>query len=293
MKKIYVTTWVIALLFLSLASFSQGACPGPNPPAIRHVTYFINGQQVCAIYVENMMPNSPVTLFGAGLTIIPTASGTSVTTDATGFACYIYPCNKVPVRITSCNTPGCCSSLVPAATILPVRLTRFSSRLVNDKTVTLDWTSVTELNSNQYVIERSNDGKNFEAIGELAAFGNSARAINYQFTDKLLNPGAYFYRLNQVDADGKSEFSRVVYVNSGKGSGRVTAVFPNPFRQEIQLIGITTGDLNSKNVLLFNTAGQQVGYRISGSNAISINESNPKGIYILKVKDQTYKLIKQ
>ncbi len=293
MKKIYSFSWVITLLFFSLTASSQSACPGPNPPVIKHVTYFINGQQLCAVYVENMMPNSPVTLFGPNLSIIPTASGTSVSTDATGFACYIYPCNQTPIRITTCNIPGCCSSLVPAATILPVRLIRFSSRLLNDNTVSLDWTSVTELNSNKYVVERSSDGRNFEAVGTLTASGNSASAINYQFTDKLATSGAYFYRLNQVDIDNKKEYSKVVYVNSGKGSGRITSVFPNPFRQDVQLVGLTAGDLNSKNIRLFNTAGQQVNYRVSGANAIAIDESNPKGVYILKVKDQTYKLIKQ
>lgn len=293
MKKIYLLSWVMTLLLFSLGANSQNFCPGPNPPVIRHISYFVNGHEICAIYVENMLPNAPVTLFGSGLTIIPSASGTVVVTDASGFACYIYDCTKNPVRISSCDIPGCCSSPVPVRTILPVRLTRFNSRLLNDNSVSLDWTSVTELNSNKYVVERSSDGRNFVAVGTLNSAGNSARAINYQFTDKLSVPGAYFYRLNQVDIDGKSEYSKVVYVNSGKNSGRITSVFPNPFRQDIQIIGITAGDLNSKNVRLFNAAGQQVGYRISGANAIAIDDNNPKGIYILKVKDQIYKLIKQ
>lgn len=293
MKKIYLLSWVMTLLLFSLSVNSQIVCPGPNPPVVRHISYFINGQQICAIYVENMLPNAPLTLFGPGLTLIPTASGTVVVTDASGFACYIYDCTKTPVRISSCAIPGCCSSLVPAVIILPVRLTRFNSRLLNDNSVSLDWTSVAELNSNKYIVERSRDGRNFEAVATLNSAGNSARAINYQFTDKLSVPGAYFYRLNQVDIDGKSEYSKVVYVNSGKNSGRITSVFPNPFRQDIQIVGITAGDLNSKNVRLYNTAGQQVGYRVSGANAIAMDDNNPKGIYILKVKDQIYKLIKQ
>ncbi len=293
MKKIYLLSWVMTLLLFSLSANSQIVCPGPNPPVVRHISYFVNGHEICAIYVENMLPNAPVTLFGPGLTLIPSASGTVVVTDASGFACYIYDCSKTPVRISSCDIPGCCSSPVPVRTILPVRLTKFNSRLLNDNSVSLDWTSVTELNSNKYVVERSSDGRNFEAIATLNSAGNSVRAINYQFNDKLSVPGAYFYRLNQVDIDGKSEYSKVIYVNSGKNSGRITSVFPNPFRQDIQIVGITAGELNSKNVRLFNMAGQQVGYRVSGANAIAIDDNNPKGIYILKVKDQIYKLIKQ
>lgn len=294
MKKIYLTSGLvfIALLFTQ-KNFAQAACPGPTPPVVRNYTYVINGQQVCAVYVENMMHNSPVTLFGPGLSVIPTVSGTPVTTDATGFACYIFPCNQTPVRVTTCNVQGCCSALVPAASILPVRLTKFTARLLNDNTVSLDWTTVAELNSNKYVVERSVDGKNFTAVGELAAAGNSASSLSYKFSDKLPAPSGYFYRLNQVDIDGKNEYSKVVYVNSGKSKGTVTSVFPNPFQSDVQLVGITPADLNSKNVRVFNIAGQQVRYRISGANAIAIDDNNPKGIYILKVNEQTFKLVKQ
>ncbi len=293
MKKIYLSSGLLfALVLFSQSLFAQAACPGPNPPVVRHYTYVINGQQVCAVYVENMLPNSPVQLFGPGLVAIPTASGTPVSTDATGFACYIYPCDRVPVRVTSCNTPGCCSALVPAASLLPVRLTKFVGRLAADNVVSLDWATAAELNSNKYVIERSVDGKTFEKIGELGAAGNSATTISYQFTDKLPAAGAYFYRLKQIDIDEKFEYSKVVYVNSGKAKGTVTSVFPNPFQSDIQLVGISTADLNAKNVRLFNIAGQQVRYRIAGANAIAIDDNSPKGIYILKVNDQTFKLIK-
>lgn len=293
MKKIYFSAWIFMFLLSSTALIAQNACPGPNPPVVRNISYIINGQQVCAVYVENMMPNAAVTLFGPNLTIIPTTTGTVAITDGSGFACHVYPCNQVPVRVSTCNAQGCCTALVPASTILPVRLTKFTGRISTENVVTLDWTSVTELNSNHYVIERSTDGRNFTAVGTIKASGNSARAVNYQFTDKLPAGGAYFYRLNQVDIDEKSEYSRVVYVNNGKSSGVVTSVFPNPFQNDIQLVGINTGDLNSKNVRVFNVAGQQINYRISGANSIAIDNTYPKGLYILKVKDQTYKLIKQ
>jgi hypothetical protein len=51
--------------------------------------------------------------------------------------------------------------------------------------------------------------------------------------------------------------------------------------------------LNSKNVRVFTTTGQEVNYRISGANAIAIDDAYPKGIYILKVKDQSFKLVKE
>lgn len=292
MKKLYFLSVVTALLFTNLNSQAQSACPGPNPPIVRNFTYVINGQQVCAVYVENMIPNSPVTLFGPGLTVIPTASGVTSVTDATGFACHIFACNQIPVRVSTCNVQGCCSAPVPAAAFLPVRLTSFSGRIVTDNTVNITWTSVLELNSEKYVVERSTDGRNFLPVGTIAAAGHSINTVQYQFKDQLPTTGAYFYRLNQVDIDGKSEYSKVVYVNNGKGINNVVKIFPNPFQNEIQLIGITAADLNKQDVKLYTIGGKQVPFRITGSNALSIDESSPKGIYLLKVKEKTFKLIK-
>jgi len=293
MKKIYFSSWACIFLFLGYSGIAQNACPGPNPPAVRNFSFFINEQQVCVVFVEAMQPNALVTLFGPGLSLIPTPSGNSVITDGAGFAAYSFICTSSPVRIATCNASGCCVALVPAAIVLPVRLTKFNIRLINENTASLDWTSAAEFNSRNYIVERSRDGKNFESIGTINAAGNSSRTINYQYNDKLAVSGAYFYRLNQIDIDGKSEYSKVVYINSGKTIGTSLRVFPNPFQSDVQLVGITTGDLNSKNVRLFNTTGQQINYQISGANAITIDDTNPKGVYILKVKEQAYKLIKQ
>lgn len=293
MKKIYMLSWVLVLSVMGSTLMAQNGCPSGNPPAVKNFSYFINGQQYCTVFIENTWPNAQVILYGPGLTVIPSNSGQQVTTDANGFASYSFPCNQTPVRIVACNGTFCCTSLVPAAAILPVRLTKFEGQLQNDQTVSLNWTSAAEINSEAYIVERSVDGRNFEAVGTISAAGNSAKTLSYSFTDKLPVAGGYFYRLNQVDIDGKFEYSKVVYINSGKGKSAVTAVFPNPFRQEVQLVGINAADLNARNVRLFTIAGQQVNYRITGSNAISIDASSPKGIYFLKVKDKTFKLIKE
>ncbi len=293
MKKIYFSSWVLLLCLFFQPLRAQFACSTTNPPVVRNFSYFVNGQQVCVVYVENMLPNTLVTLFGPNLVPISSASGANVNTDATGFAAFVYPCNQTPVRVSTCRSQGCCTALVPAAASLPVRLTGFTGRIVNENSIRLDWTTAAELNSNKYIIEKSTDGRNFYAIGEIGAAGNSARQLSYQFTDKVAGSSNVFYRLKQVDIDAKFEYSKVVYVNVGKGNTKVTSVFPNPFKNEIQLVGISAAELNQKNVRLFNATGQQVSFRISGANAITINDQAKAGIYILKVNDQTFKLIKQ
>lgn len=289
MQKLYTAAFV--LLQLARFAVAQNACPGPNPPAVRNITYIVAGQPVCVVFVEHMIPNAPVSLFGANLTTIGTASGDSVATDASGFASFVYSCNHTPQRVVTCINQGCCAALVPPAAFLPVKLTRFMVLLQSDNSAALSWTSAVEVNSKKYVVERSEDGRTFRPVGDVSASGNSSRPINYSFTDKLPASGAYFYRLQQVDLDAKFEHSRVVYLNNRKGYGGTLKVFPNPFQNEVQLIGISSADLNAAHVKVYNPSGQSVPYTLAGANAITLGAA-AKGIYILEVNGQRFKLIR-
>jgi hypothetical protein len=292
MKKLYfVLASAIALtILLPLKGNAQnGVCPTPNPPLVQHIRYNNN---LCVVYVDHMWPNAPVTLFDVNLQPI-----VITTTDVTGYAAMVYPCDKTPYRVSSCvNNPpnvGCCSSLVPAAAQLPVKLTNFSVQLNNDNSVLLKWNSEFEINSFKYVVEKSTDGYNFSEVGTQKAAGNSSRAIAYFYNDKSFSTGAEFYRLRQVDADGRYEFSKVIYINRKQTSGIITRIFPNPFTTDVQLVGITTSELTRNNVRIYNTMGQEVNYRITGANAIALDVNAPRGLYILKVKDQQFRLVKQ
>ena len=292
MKKFYylLVGLVVMSLILPQKSYSQNnVCPTPNPPLITHIRYNLT---LCAVYVDRMWPNAPVTLFDVNLQPIAI-----VQTDATGYACIIYPCDKTPFRVTSCvNNPpfvGCCSGLVPAAAALPVKLSAFNVRLNSDKSIGLSWRSEFEANSDKYVIERSSDGYSFSEVGNVTAAGSSSKALNYAFTDKSFTSGAAYYRLRQVDLDGKTEYSKVVYINNKNAVGIITKIFPNPFTSDIQLIGLPSSELTRLNVQVFNAMGQRVDFKITGANAIALTDNAPRGLYILKVKDQQFKLIKQ
>ncbi len=288
MKKIYTL-----LFFLAATSFcySQQNCVGV--PVVRNISYFVNGQQICAVYVDNMLPNSPVILFGPNLSIIPTVSGLPVTTDASGYACYVYPCGSAPQRVSTCNFNGCCTALVPSAAPLPIRLDGVSAKLRNNE-VLLEWTSVFEINADKYIVERSTDGRNYTPIGEVAAAGSSYKALQYNYNDKTAEKGnAYFYRLKLQDQDGTFEYSKVAYVNNKSGSGIAIKVFPNPFVKDIQVVGLTQSQMNIANIRIFDMMGNPVKYSFTGANEISIDANAPRGMYILKVQDQTFRIIKQ
>ena len=93
-------------------------------------------------------------------------------------------------------------------TILPVELTQFAAK-ANDESVSIDWSTVSESNSDYFKVERSIDGSNFDAIGKVKAQGNSVEQINYSFIDEDPVQGINYYRLRQVDLDGSFFFSEI------------------------------------------------------------------------------------
>jgi hypothetical protein len=284
MKKIYLLILSVSLLALSSNSLkAQTSCPGPNPPAGRALN--IGG--ICVVFADNLWPGATAIVLDINLVVIGQA-----TVDATGFASIIYPCSSVPFRVTACTATGCCNAVIPPAAALPIKLSGFTAQLAKNNSVLLNWVSEVELSSFKYVVQKSEDGRTFSDIGEVVAAGNSNKAIKYNFTDYNFSVGATYFRLKQIDIDGKFEYSRIVYVNNRQSVNVVTAVAPNPFTSDVQLIGISSAEVNYNNIKVFNTYGQMVSYRIAGANAISIDASAPRGVYLLKIKDQTFKLFK-
>lgn len=108
---------------------------------------------------------------------------------------------------------------------LPVELLYFEGELVNDK-VQLQWATASEMNSAHFDVERSEDGSRFVSIAKLPAKGNSAVTNRYNYTDAMASSTSY-YRLKQVDIDGKFNLSKVIAI-SQKPVDALLNVFPNP-----------------------------------------------------------------
>lgn len=92
---------------------------------------------------------------------------------------------------------------------LPVRLMSFSGKQVENR-VLLGWQTTFESNSDYFVVERSADAKSFEALGRVASRGFSDSFQSYGFTDEAPLKGTNYYRLRQVDRDGKFENSKIL-----------------------------------------------------------------------------------
>jgi hypothetical protein len=112
---------------------------------------------------------------------------------------------------------------------LPVTLLDFSARKKDDVAI-LSWRTLTEINNDYFIVERSTDGKVFQQILTVKGHGNSNREISYSIIDEYPENGYNYYRLTQVDFDGKQErFDDLVRVLEFQNlSAPEISLYPNP-----------------------------------------------------------------
>ena len=163
---------------------------------------------------------------------------------------------------------------------VPVRLVSFSGKKVNN-TVQLKWLTENAINLNHFAIERSADGINFRPVGTVVSTGSNSS--NYTFTDAFPLANTAFYRLRQVDNDGRFEYSAVVVIKAGGIKGSF-AIFPNPADN---YIFVSTGENEvMQHVSIIDITGRRVFEKNNPTNKIDIT-SLPKGFYKLKVATST------
>jgi len=108
--------------------------------------------------------------------------------------------------------------------LLPLNLSQFSASLINNS-VKINWNTYNEVNVNNFLIERSADGRNFASVGSENA-RNTVGNNSYSFTDIKPLSGVSYYRLKMMDKDGSYKYSQIVVINNKAALS--VEVFPNP-----------------------------------------------------------------
>ena len=114
---------------------------------------------------------------------------------------------------------------------LPVQLTTFSARRSREGTE-LAWTTVSESNCLGFDIERSGDRREWNRIGFVSGRGSSNTPGSYEFTDvdSREAAGPFYYRLKEIDRDGRATISTIVEVRDEFSAPlSPVAVSPNPY----------------------------------------------------------------
>lgn len=109
---------------------------------------------------------------------------------------------------------------------LPVELLDFKAKLNSVKQVDVRWSTATEINNDYFTVQRSQDGVNFESLGDVDAVGDSRSKEYYSYTDANPYEGISYYRLKQTDNDKSYYYSAIVSVD--QVSGGDWEIYPNP-----------------------------------------------------------------
>ncbi len=181
------------------------------------------------------------------------------------------------------------------ASPLPIALKSFSA-LETGKTNSLFWETETEKNVRTFVIERSVDGLVWTKLVEILP--NPSK----QYTTEDRTPYlTTYYRLKNVDTDGKEDRSKVVVVKRSTGKFNLNNVFPNPTDNDLtvqfETANISTVQITITDILGRTLLQQEVEANI-GLNSIMVNTSTlSAGTYLLSLSDGnttlTQRIVKQ
>jgi hypothetical protein len=181
-----------------------------------------------------------------------------------------------------------------SAAPLPVVLTEFTAGQVEGAAL-LRWSTASEQHNAHFVIESSSDGRAFATLGQVLGHGSSTQLHTYRYEDANIARYAaktVYYRLQQVDTNGKTTYSpvRAVVPTTPLNAAALTlAVYPNPaYFNETVIVNGPAGKL----VQLLNARGQFVTSAVfdaRGQATFAVARFDP-GFYVVRCGRQSVKL---
>lgn len=177
--------------------------------------------------------------------------------------------------VTTLNT------IINISCTLPVNMIDFSANRQNN-TVLLNWATAVEINNKHFRVQRSANGRDFYDIGIV-----NAGSGNYNFTDGRPLPGLNYYRLMQVDNDGRGMVSNIIKLADANDSPENLVIYSNPVNDKL-VFTYKASKKSAGTVKLFDLTGRLVQQSpVSFTNGYNSKEINVqqlgKGVYLLEV----------
>lgn len=187
---------------------------------------------------------------------------------------------QVRYEVTSGDCPSSTQVSFLSSVPTPVTLVSFNvSRAKNG--IVLDWVINKEINNKGFEIQRSDDAENWNSIGFVKSQsenGNNIGSLYYSYTDEQPFTGKNYYRLKQVDMDGRSDYSPVRQLSYGE-KGQIS-LYPNPVKENLYIDGLEKNDV----VKIYDPSGRIVFEYNAMLYAAEISVNHlPKGVYYLEI----------
>ncbi|MGI8598631.1 MAG: M14 family zinc carboxypeptidase [Chitinophagaceae bacterium] len=170
--------------------------------------------------------------------------------------------------------------------VLPAQFHDFNGKLISNNTVQLWWEATTDANHNYFEVERSANGNSFSPIGK--RFKGEA----YNYTDISPVPGNNFYRIKQVDNNGKIIYSKTI--NIAIQNKFTVNVYPNPVDDllHIKLSAVSQQGSTLKITDLYGRQLYMIRIMTASENEIIINVSRWKPqVYLLSIYNNNGEMI--
>lgn len=181
---------------------------------------------------------------------------------------------------------------------LPVKWLDYNAVYVSDmNAVVVQWSTSQEINNSHFEVLRSSNGSTFELLGTQLGQGNFQGVTAYEFIDATAELGmTYYYKIQQVDFDGKNSATDVMLVDLNQGNNNVR-VYPNPFNSSLD---VTSVDKKFNTITITDMAGKvfvnESTVNMDAFTTLSTQDW-PTGMYLCTFKGandvHTIKLIKK
>jgi Secretion system C-terminal sorting domain len=223
-----------------------------------------------------------LTTFGGGAFV----SGSVVLGHGNGMGYDAIPATYTAGTFASNGPVSAFSPFITANDVaLGVTLTSFDAQLTVNNTVMLNWQTENEKDNSGFEIQRSVDAKDWQKIGFVKGKGQSSVAFDYSFEDK--GPlSINYYRLRQIDLDGKVAYSKVINVLAQKNKVGFS-VFPNPIKSKTATLDLNE-DLMDGTLIITNAIGSIVKKQTISSKITTLDFSTlTNGLYIFEIQKGT------
>ena len=150
--------------------------------------------------------------------------------------------------------------------------------------VIFTWETISEENSDKFIVQRTKDGITFEDMTDVSASGNSGTLKEYSYLDTAPIHGESYYRLKEIDIDGKEQYSKLFPIDFDAPEHVNLTLYPNPVTTHFSLH--SDGDLSNAEVIVETSNGQIVSPRRTHTqdNQIDFNTTRlSQGIYFVHI----------
>jgi len=175
---------------------------------------------------------------------------------------------------------------------LPLTLLSFKGEAVEEGNL-LQWQTYQEINVSGFQVERSTPKTSWKKIAYLEATGSDLDTEDYNFLDELPDQGKNYYRLRQIDQDGRFSYSNLIIISNPRTLKKgVLSVFPNPSHQEMITISLQQSDEPGSIVRILDPTGQILIKKQFDHSGTNLDVSSlPSGVYLVCVTTDLESLV--